>query len=175
MPYLAYAGLIALFLLLVAWVPDPKGSGDLWRGYGLTVLGTVAALFGGRWLMILAGYPALAHLEFIGALLIGAFLALCALFRFRFYWQLLELVWPWSAFTDTARRVVIGALGIALIWFATQDGRKLIAAYDYCAGEAALASGAGNGGAIPDPTLVPMRRRFNPPEPAMTCEKVLSP
>ena len=175
MLYLVYAGLVAVVLLLAAWVPDPEGSGSVWRGYSLTVLGGVAAFFAGRWLMLQLGYPALAHLEFIGALIIGVFLTLCALFRFRFYWQFLELLPPWAAFNDLGRRVTIGAFGIFFLWLATHDGRKLMDAYRLCSGEQQLASGLVPSDGVPDSTLLPMRGRFELPEPPMTCGKILDP
>ncbi|MBK7350622.1 MAG: hypothetical protein IPI92_12220 [Gemmatimonadetes bacterium] len=161
--FLVFSLGVVVVVLLAGWHPGPGGS---WlRNYLLFLLSflllTVAVFQVAR----ARGLASPADLFSIGFVILGLATAVGAATRWSVYWEVAS-AWPlWSALPERARQValVIGGLLIAGtgVWM-TQDTRRAGQTCHlwYAAAQTAVDSAAVDA-RIPDPSLRPMRGRFD--------------
>lgn len=132
-------------------------------------------MFTVHWAAGLLGLPAFGNFLVVFYLVAGVFLALCALFRFRFYWKVLE-VWPFfQDMTDVGRSRAIAVIGGLFLFVGVNSLIGVLKADSWCHSAYAAARTVADSQrvdvAVPDSGLRMPRGRFhvnvNPP---FSCE-----
>lgn len=178
MLYLVLAIAVVVLAVLAMWQPDPDGSwGWVLRSMGVTVIGGILLVFGVHWVADLLGLRAFGNFLVVLYLVAGGFLALCALFRFRFYWKMLE-VWPFfHDMTDVGRSRAIAVIGGLLLFLGATSLVGVLKANDWCQSAYSEARTAADSirvdAAIPDSSLrMPRGRLYEHVKPPFTCEEL---
>lgn len=176
MIYVLFGLGVVIVAALAMWQPDPDGSwGWILRSMGISIVGGGLLVLGVHWVADLLGLRAFGNVLVVFYLVAGGFLALCALFRFPFYWKMLE-VWPFfQDMSDVGRSRVIAVIGGLFLFVGVNSLVGVLKADDWCQSAYAAARTATDSErvniAVPDSSLHMPRGRFylhvNPP---FSCE-----
>ena len=165
MLYLVLAIAVVALAALAMWQPDPDGSwGWVLRSMGVTLIGGTLLIFGVHGMADLLGLRAFGNFLVVFYLVAG-FLALCALFRFRFYWKMLE-VWPFfQDMTDVGRSRAIAVIGGLFLFVGVNSLVGVLRADDWCRSAYATARTVADSqrvdAAVPDSSLRMPRGRLH--------------
>ena len=178
MLYLMLAITAVVLGVLVMWQPDPDGSwGWVLRSMSVTLIGGTLLIFGVHWVADLLELRAFGNFLVVFYLVAGVFLALCALFRFRFYWKMLE-VWPFfQDMTDVGRSRAIAVIGGLFLFVGVNSLVGVLRADDWCRSAYVAARTVADSlrvdAAVPDSSLrMPRGRLHLDVNPPFSCEEL---